>query len=175
MEWIEEFDGTSWALWDGFCRARISKLRTGFWMGEIFEGKQCVGHELSLENAKAACENKWVAVREEVAKRETCPRSYDQAVPGELPGEHPRVYCRFGCGCWVYASPFPIHQGCSGFCNLHPSADCTTYICALPGCRSLDELKKASEIERLPERTPEENKKLFEMLDALEKEAGNKN
>lgn len=162
-------DGTSGFWADGGCRARIYKMSTGFWMGEVFHNHTCAGHSLTEVAAKAACEALWLKVRDEVAAREACPQGFDV----ELPGDYPRVYCRFGCGCWVYAYPAPGHPGCGTLCNQHPSVACETFICALLKCRSNRELHKAmaglpSEIERLPERTPEENARLFKMLDEVD-------
>lgn len=105
----------------------------------------------------------------------SCPEAFDK----EVVGDHPRVYCRSGCGCWIYAHPAPGCTSCGTLCNNHPAWGCKTFICAIEGCRSHAELMKhlrgePSELEKLPERTPEENKKLFEMLDELDREAGRK-
>lgn len=72
-----------------------------------------------------------------------CPEIYDIAVEGD----HPRVYCARGCGCWVYASPSPTCSSyCGSLCNKHPPADCKTFQCTSSDCFKafmLDHCKKS--------------------------------
>ncbi len=131
-KWVEEVAGESWSLWDGCCRARVQKIRNGWWIGDVFRANpSCAGsHQMRLDDAKVACERLWAQTKERVLREEACPKSYDK----EVAGIYPRVYCARGCGCWAYASPSPTHLGCSSLCNSHPSPSCTTFQCTSPGC-----------------------------------------
>ena len=168
MEWSDG-DQTC-ALFDGVFRARIYKMHTGFWFGEVFYKKLCAGHTLTKEAAKAACEALWLSVRDEQAKAEACP----QAFAREVSGDYPRVFCKGGCGCWNYARPCPGCEPCvRGTIGCDHQGFGSTFVCGKPSCRMTAEVFKAmngepSVIERIPERTPEENAKLFAMLRELD-------